>query len=625
MTNIINYFSMKRILVLLNKDQKVFFSLLFLFMFFHINIRAQLTANFITDKTEGCTPMAVQFTNLSTSGDTISYFWNFGDGGTSTLKNPSHTYDNNHSGFFTVQLTVSDTKNGSSVFATRDINVIYQPSANISIIETPACINEKIEFHHAFYLISPDSVRWNFGDGTTSNNFSQNPMTHIYTSNGDYTVTYITYNDEICSDTSENVVTISGPATDFTMSANEACLFEPITFSITNTTDITDIRWEFGDLTTADDLETVVHSYTNYGYPIIPKLIVTGLGRTCTLEDTIRIFQVEADFGYTEATRFCDARYIYFRNLSNGNDLNNWNFGDDSTSTQFSPRHVYQTGEYYVELIVSNTFGCSDTLVDAITIHNNPDIQLGEGWFVCEGGFDTLMASGGNIISWDNASTLDDPNSYTPIATPLFTTIYQATVTDTATDCTSTGFIRVVVQENPNWDVIIEAPRDTLIIGDRDTIGVDLGGNYLFTWASEDSIVSFTNNMIVVQPVVTKDNFVDYILTVSDTNNCFPHQETLQLYVREEYIMGLPAAFTPNNDNLNDEISLSGWGIKTLVEFKIYNRWGTEVFSTNDINTGWDGSYKNKPQPIDSYTYYVKAIMWDDREAEKKGSFSLIR
>ncbi len=69
-----------------------------------LSIQPVLMADFYASLTSGLAPLTVQFTDRS-SGDITSYLWDFGDGGTSTAKNPSHTYEN--PGTYTVKLTVT--------------------------------------------------------------------------------------------------------------------------------------------------------------------------------------------------------------------------------------------------------------------------------------------------------------------------------------------------------------------------------------------------------------------------------------------------------------------------------------------------------------------------------------
>ncbi|MBN2486676.1 MAG: gliding motility-associated C-terminal domain-containing protein [Bacteroidales bacterium] len=615
---------MKRIYTCAKKQ--VLFLFAALFFWGNTNIWAQPVAKFSASISEGCTPLTVNFTNESTSGDSINYFWSFGAGSptTSTQTNPSVTYHNPDN--YTVVLTVNDTKNGTSAFYSLAITVHQTISANLMIRKSldgmtinEACANEVVYFTHGPQ--QPDSVFWDFGDGRTSKDFYPYTLHHQYKTNGNYEVTYTTYNKN-CTASTVNPITIAGPVTGFSLSKHEACVNDNITLTINNSTDITSLQWVSGAGDTLNSGNEATFSYSQHGYPILPKLKVWGLGTSCTYIDTVRVFQVVAGFGFAEGTAFCDKRYIYFQNESIGNDQNFWDFGNGRSSTQEMARDTFNTGEYIVTLAVRNNFGCTDTLKTPITIYDNPDIQLGEGWFVCQGGSNTLSASGGDSIAWYPSSFLDDPHSYTPLASPAYSVDYQATVFNKATGCSSTGYIHVEVEERPVWDIMLAPTDDTIIIGDIVIINATANNNFNYRWEPDYQVLQGADSVsLIARPLET----TAYTLTVSDKKNCFDTTYSATITIREEFTLGLPEAFTPNNDEINDEIKVDGWGIKSLIEFRIYNRWGTEVYSGNDIDSGWDGTYKGKPQPIDSYAYYIKAETWDNRTLEKKGTFSLIR
>ena len=91
----------------------------------------------------------------------------------------------------------------------------------------------------------------------------------------------------------------------------------------------------------------------------------------------------------------------------------------------------------------------------------------------------------------------------------------------------------------------------------------------------------------------------------------------------------MPDAFTPNGDLRNDVYSIieRGGGV-ILGEFRIYNRYGQVVFSTSDINKGWDGTFKGKDQNSDTY-FYILQYQCNDKgiisPKVAKGSIILIR
>ncbi len=92
--------------------------------------------------------------------------------------------------------------------------------------------------------------------------------------------------------------------------------------------------------------------------------------------------------------------------------------------------------------------------------------------------------------------------------------------------------------------------------------------------------------------------------------------------------MHVPNAFSPNQDGLNDLIRprSSLESVNEIKEFSIYNRWGNRVFVTNDINQGWDGTYRGQKADIDVYAYYViYSCPYDGSDVVVKGDITLIR
>jgi len=207
------------------------------------------------------------------------------------------------------------------------------------------------------------------------------------------------------------------------------------------------------------------------------------------------------------------------------------------------------------------------------------------------------------------------------------TSVYIATITDTTTKCSTSDSILVAFQAGMIPGKISVFPLDSsIVIGDTvaifayDTLQRDI---ISYDWTPVDGILTCND---CPNPIVRPLQTTTYTLVVSDTNKCYI-TETFDVYieVREEYRIGVPDAFTPNGDGINDVIYVRGWGIQRLIEFRIYNRRGNEVFYTDDISQGWDGYYKGKLQSIDSYAYVIKAEMWNGQIIVKNGAFSLLR
>jgi parallel beta-helix repeat protein len=141
-------------------------------------------ANFTASPVEGTVPFEVTFTDNSTNSP-AGWFWEFGDGGNSTVRDPIHTY--NVPGIYSVRLNVSNPNGTTTYLSEKLVNATLSNapaaefSANIDVGTAPfeVCFTDKS-------TNSPTGWSWNFGDGETSE--EQNPV-HTYTNAGLYTVT----------------------------------------------------------------------------------------------------------------------------------------------------------------------------------------------------------------------------------------------------------------------------------------------------------------------------------------------------------------------------------------------------------------------------------------------------
>jgi gliding motility-associated-like protein len=86
----------------------------------------------------------------------------------------------------------------------------------------------------------------------------------------------------------------------------------------------------------------------------------------------------------------------------------------------------------------------------------------------------------------------------------------------------------------------------------------------------------------------------------------------------------VPNAFSPNNDNQNDELKVLGRCISEIY-FAVYDRWGEKVFETTSQNVGWDGTYRGKVMNSAVFVYYLDATLVTGEQIIKKGNISLVR
>ncbi len=333
---------------------------------------AQPLASFTSSDTSGCSPHAVHFINTSTNG--VNYYWDLGDGNTSTLENPTNLYLN--PGSYTVKLVVDDGNNNADSITMPDfIKVKGKPHADFSVSVNTICASTSaIQFNDN----STDAVSWlwDFGDGDTST--LQNPA-HLYTLGGLYDVKLVVSNDDGCGDikVQSNLIHILGaPNIDFGVDTAIVCNQNiPLQFTDLSSPVIS-WDWDFGD-GNHSNLQHPSHIYNNSGqYNVKLKATnVDGCSSQLTKFQFVNILPKFTPVFTTYHTESCLPLHAYFYNQTPNTESLLWDYGDSTTSTSSYPLHVYNTaGVYSVSLTVTNNDNCTfATVVDSAAIaHANP-------------------------------------------------------------------------------------------------------------------------------------------------------------------------------------------------------------------------------------------------------------
>ncbi len=87
----------------------------------------------------------------------------------------------------------------------------------------------------------------------------------------------------------------------------------------------------------------------------------------------------------------------------------------------------------------------------------------------------------------------------------------------------------------------------------------------------------------------------------------------------------VPKVFTPNNDGTNDVLKPILVGMSAFHYFNVYNRWGNLIYSTQDPNQGWDGTWKGIAQPVETYLWLSEGVDINGKKVVAKGTVSLVR
>lgn len=358
-----------------------------------------------------CENDPIDFMSLSTSpnGQIVQWIWDFGDGTIVTIDYPdspniSHAYSSN--GSFEVLLAVTDQKgciNNTSKF----VDVIISPIADFTYESN--CIDSPVLFTDISSIgLGPELFTWEwyFDDPASGNNNTsnlQNPS-HIFSSPGSYSVSLVVTNVLSCSDTSIiDIVMDSLPVIDFTMTEDTICIGETAEFFGLGS-DISSWQWDFGD-----GIGYATNQNNNYLYSepgtYIVILTVTDLNNcqaSIFYDIEVRALP-EVDFIITnicsgDSTLFFDETLI-----TNGYAVSwEWDFGDGTISNLQNPAHLYNaSGNYYVELSVTDNAGCVNYSIQLISIYDNPEAILG---------FQTACQPAG-LVNFTDLSNLSNSSS----------------------------------------------------------------------------------------------------------------------------------------------------------------------------------------------------------------------
>ncbi|MDP6908944.1 MAG: PKD domain-containing protein, partial [Flavobacteriales bacterium] len=367
------------------------------------------TAEFTGDPLVSCLPpVDVTFANTSFGGTgLLTYSWDFGDGNSSTIPNPLHTYTASDS--YDISLTVTDELGCSDTqFEADYVTIVDNVTIDFVATNTTICLGNEVSFVD-ISSPSPTSWEWDFGDGNTSTD--QNPM-HLYTTPGTYEVSLTATYSASCQGTeikSAYITVGEIPFVDFSADVVAACQ-NPLDVNFTNNSvgsGPLSYIWSFGDGNVSLD-ENPSNTYADFGVYTVSLTATNneGCSSTVTEPNYINITETTADF-LPDVFGFCQPLEVNFSDSSiSGTNIVSyeWDFGDGGISSDPNPTYVYaDTGIFDVSLVIINDLGCTDTVVreNYIFVYTPPIADfLDSGSVVCPGEELQFTDQSQNVTDW---------------------------------------------------------------------------------------------------------------------------------------------------------------------------------------------------------------------------------
>lgn len=319
--------------------------------------------------------LTVAFNNTSTytNGQQMNFQWDFGDGTSSFMEQPTHTYLSE--GTYVVTLIATGAVTGCSDTTTQTIIIDFPPTPQFA--SNGVCAGSTVQFtNQTSGLNGNESWLWNFGDNSSAPGLN---ASHIYAVAGTYNVTLQITNNNGCIGSATSAVTIN-PIPNASFSSTVVCDGQATQFtntSVISSGSITNWQWDFnGDAVTDNTLSSPLYTLPGAGSFNITMLVTSNAGCNSSVTNiaTVKPNPVAA----FSTANVCQNAFAVFQNTStvalpSQIAQYSWSFGDNGTSSAATPQYQYQAaGTYQVSLTVTTESSCSNTFSFPITIFPLP-------------------------------------------------------------------------------------------------------------------------------------------------------------------------------------------------------------------------------------------------------------
>ena len=563
-----------------------------------------------------CDGFTQTFQNLTPSSEIRTWYWDFGVGAstadTSTQSIPTYTYAD--TGKYKIMLIVN---RGEICTDTSYSDIYVYPGFFPDFDAYDGCKNVPIQFTDRTTSVygTPNSWKWNFGNPAVLNDTSllRNPQ-YSYPNLGTYQVQLIAGSTKGCLDTIIKPVVITDkPAIQLT---NDTLICSIDTLQLTAA----------GQGTFAWSPSYNINNQ-NISNPLVSpdrptKYFVTlTLAPGCFNTDSVFVNVVDSvTLIPPNDTTICRGDSITLRPTGDGL-LFAWSPVNQFRNPTLKNPTVTPAAASNTYTVTGSIGKCVQTADVVVTTVPYPVVDAGPDVTICFEDTTTISATG-NASSW-----LWSPARYTGSPTSATTTVFPVSTTNfivRGTDilgCPKPVFDTVLVNVVPK--VLAFAGNDTAVVVGQ-PLQLNGSGGTIYQWQPP----TYLNNPNIQNPVAIFDGAVEnfrYIMLTTTPEGCFNYDTVNVRIFKISPDILVPTGFTPDGNNLNDVLTPFTVGIAQFHYFRVFNRWGQEVFATTKQKDGWDGTFKSRQQDPGAYVWMVSGTDYLGRTITKKGTVILIR
>jgi len=505
---------------------------------------------------------------------------------------------------------------------------IEEADASFLSLDTIQECNMVLNFLHKNdkATVVPESSYWIFDAEGHRGKYKNDKVYFTYTKPGKHNPKLIIQTQFGCKDTSSTQIEILRPWAEYTIDDDELCAGEEIKIVLDTAMYATKAWWILEDLS-EDYSDTLRHTISEAGKYHIGIHLENDTLPDCTYDEGIEIdiHKVVADFELNDPDlRMCLGSNLTFTNKTTGASIYQWYRNETEYSSEQIPadRELSELGNQLYKLVAKDEYSCSDSMEQNLLVVPLPEVSILGDYYFCAGGDSLqLMAetnSAANHIQWQPVWYINAPNKLSPNVMPDDTTNFELVVTS-PDQCISSASVHVPFIAYPH---IKRNPRrrDTVIYpGEHIQLGVSSSNPSEYEWTPAYLTDAPNEPTTAIYP---EDSTV-FSVRIKDI--CFENVDTFLVAVHDDVTLDMPTAFLPLGQTANRIVYVRGKGIAKLLEFKVFNRLGNEIFSTDNLEEGWDGRYRGVVLPADTYAYTVRVEDYLGYTHVKHGTILLIR
>jgi len=579
-----------------------------------------------------CPNTPLQFSDTS-AGVGLSYLWNFGDGGSSTLQNPQHSYPSGNN-VYTVKLIITDASGCMDSLTKVNYIKIRSPKAAFAIQDTTTlCPPLRTSF--TFLGSDYQSFYWDFGDGGQS---TLPDPTYFYNNFGTFIPKLYVQGPGGCVDSAQSMVVIHHPSEiQLTYGpVTTGCNSLNVDFNIVMPPGFRFMLY-FGDGSVDSSGQTSISHFYSRPSLSTPYIIVmdtvSGCQGAVSPGPRIDVLGAVPLFGMNK-TEFCDTGSVLFTNYTTKNEpiiSTVWDFGDGTTSNAQNPTHTFtQPGTYVVALNATTQSNCSSIYRDTVLVYRTPlPSILGKDTICIKASepYVGTIATPDSLITWlwnfgnGHTSTHQNVNVTFDTAGTYTIQLTAANKIGCSNSTTKTVYVMPPPTATPVQDPI------TIIVGNGTDLLMNYTGNIVSYLWTPDNRLSCIN---CAAPFADPKMSTTYTVEVSDKYGCTSENDITVVVLCGKTNFFIPNTFSPNGDGQNEVFYPRGNGLFRIKSMLVFDRWGEVVFEKkdflpNDPSAGWTGSFKGKKAAADVYIYMMEIICDNNTVLPVKGNVTLLR